>query len=104
MQQLLHLPGTADLDVHLISNESTDDPPHSPDQAADIAASLEQLALGGHAPADEGDKPFVGAKPGTGSADLADQASHSPANGLAPDLDFQEFLQRQQAFMEVCSC
>lgn len=106
VQQLLHLPGGADLDVQL-SADSADDSPHAPDQEADIAASLELLALGGHAPVDEGQKSLGGAKSGTGDrgeAGQTDQASRGPANGLAPDLDFQEFLQRQRTFMEVRSC
>lgn len=99
--QLLHLP-EADSDVQL-SNESTDESPNEPDQAADIAASLERLAMGGHAPANQGQESSGGAKAGQGVED-AEKAAHAPANGLAPDLDFQEFLQRQRTFMEVCSC
>ncbi|CAL8470461.1 g10003 [Coccomyxa elongata] len=102
VQQLLHLPGGAGSDVQL-SADLAGDSPHAPDQGADIAASLELLALGGHASADEGQKSFRGAKSGTGdrgNADQSDLASHGPANGLAPDLDFQEFLQRQRTFME----
>lgn len=76
-----------------------DESADTPDQAAAIADGLEQLALGGDSSTDS---PDAAAKSGKESTQQLPRQQEGAFQGLAPDLDFAEFLQRQKAFVEVC--
>ncbi len=77
-----------------------DDSADAPEQAPAIADSLAQLALGGGAVADEADTKEA-AKSGVEGGEKLSWQLQGPTGGLTPDLDFEEFLQRQKAFVEV---
>ncbi|KAK9915820.1 hypothetical protein WJX75_004541 [Coccomyxa subellipsoidea] len=72
-------------------NESADTPDHA------IADGLEQLALGGDASTDSTD---AAVKSGKESTQQLPRQQEGAFQGLAPDLDFDEFLQRQKTFVE----
>ena len=91
MPKLLHI--TEPDQERQPGNESADTPDHA------IADGLEQLALGGDASTDSKD---AAVKSGKESTQQLPRQQEGAFQGLAPDLDFDEFLQRQKTFVEVC--